>query len=187
MTAGALDTDRLTLTAWSEGDGELLARLARLPAVVRFIGDGSRWTAGRAAEVSSRNLAHWREHGFGWRVARLRAGGEAVGLIALSYAGADSGIAADAHEIGWWLDPAYWGHGLAREGAAAVRDEAFTRVRAPSVVARIQPGNAASLAVAAAIGLTRGPDGHGRFGEPIAVLALSADDWRTRARRGGRA
>lgn len=77
--------------------------------------------------------------------------------------------------------------GLAREGATAVRDDAFTRLGAPRVVARIAPANPASLRVAEAIGLTRHADSTGRAGEPIAVLPLSAPDWRTRGRQDGRA
>lgn len=121
-------------------------------------------------------IEHWRVHGFGWRVARAQ--GTAVGLIALSFAGEGAGINASEYEIGWWLAPSAWGRGLAREGAAAVRDEAFERVRAPSIVARIQPANAGSLGVAAAIGLRHETESIGRGGEPIAVLRLSAGRWR---------
>jgi RimJ/RimL family protein N-acetyltransferase len=157
----------------------MLGTLALTPAVVRYIGDGSPWTDARVQDVSAHNVEHWRRHGFGWRVATLTdhpASGP-VGFIMLGFAGDGAGIAADDYEIGWWLNPSVWGRGLAREGAAALRDEAFERVGAPSIAARIQPANRASLSVAAAIGLT--PDGEsvGRGGEPIAVLRLSAADW----------
>ena len=154
---------------------------------MRFIGEGTPWPPERAAEVAAHAAGHWREHGFGWRVATLTETGTAVGLIALNFAGADSGIGAGEYEIGWWLDPTAWGRGLAREGAAAVRDEAFTRLRAPGIAARVSPRNDASLAVAAAIRMARGDDSRGRFGEPIAVLRLSRDDWRRPARRAARA
>lgn len=154
---------------------------------MRYIGAGAPWTAERAAEVAGHAAEHWREHGFGWRVATLAETGAAVGFIALNFAGADSGIGADEYEIGWWLDPPAWGRGLAREGAAAVRDEAFDRLGAPGIAARVSPRNDASLAVAAGIGMTREDDATGRFGEPIAVLRLSRDGWRPRARRDGRA
>lgn len=154
---------------------------------MRFIGEGEPWTAERAAEVAEHATEHWREHGFGWRVATLVEPGTTVGLIALNFAGADSGIGADEYEIGWWLDPLAWGRGLAREGAAAVRDEAFARLGAPGIAARVSPRNDASLAVAASLGMTREDDSTGRFGEPIAVLRLSRDGWRRRARPDARA
>jgi RimJ/RimL family protein N-acetyltransferase len=171
-----LRTERMTLDPWTESDFALLAALARTPAVMRHIGDGATWTDARIADVAAHVLEHWRAHGFGWRVARVE--GAPLGLIALSFAGEGAGVDAREYEIGWWLAPSAWGRGLAREGAAAVRDEAFTRVGAPSIVARIQPANAGSLAVAAATGLSYESDSVGRGGEPIAVLRLGADRWR---------
>jgi RimJ/RimL family protein N-acetyltransferase len=171
-----LHTDRLALDPWTEGDDRLLGDLARTPAVMRYVGDGTTWSDARIHGVAAHVLAHWAEHGFGWRVARCD--GEPVGFIALNFAGEGAGIDAGEYEIGWWLAPAAWGRGLAREGAAAVRDEAFSRIGAPSIVARIAPANGRSLAVAAAIGLSHETESAGRTGEPIAVLRLGADRWR---------
>lgn len=180
--ADTLLTDRLALDPWTDADIAILARLAGTPAVVRHIGDGLTWSEVKVAEVSAHNVEHWRVHGFGWRVARPRAGGPAIGFVGLSFAGEGAGVDPGEHEIGWWLEPSAWGRGLAREGAAAVRDEAFGPVSAPSVLARIQPANAASLAVARAIGLRYRRDIRGRAGEPAVVLALSAAGWRARRR-----
>jgi RimJ/RimL family protein N-acetyltransferase len=171
-----LITERLTLDPWTEADFKLLSDLARTPAVMRYIGDGTTWTDARIAEVGAHVLEHWGAHGFGWRVARV--GGTPIGLIALNFAGEGAGVDAREYEIGWWLAPGAWGRGLAREGAAAVRDEAFAQVGAPSIIARIQPANAASRAVAAAIGLSYESDSVRRGGETIAVLRLEAHRWR---------
>ncbi len=121
-----LRTDRLTLEAWTEPDFALLGKLARTPAVMRYIGDGTTWTDARIADVAAHISEHWRLHDFGWRVARVD--GAPVGFIALNFAGDGAGVDPREYEIGWWLDPSAWGRGLAREGAAAVRDEAFERV-----------------------------------------------------------
>ncbi len=171
-----LRTDRMTLDPWTEADFKLLGDLARTPAVMRYIGDGTTWSDARIADVGAHVVDHWHRYGFGWRVARVEA--VPVGLIALNFAGEGAGVDASEYEIGWWLAPSAWGRGLAREGAAAVRDEAFERVGAPSIVARIQPANAGSLGVAAAIGLSHDTESVGRGGEPIAVLRLSAGSWR---------
>jgi RimJ/RimL family protein N-acetyltransferase len=168
----SLHTERLALDPWTAADGRLMADLARTPAVMRYIGDGAPWSDARIADVGARVLAHWRDHDFGWRVARED--GAPVGLIALNFAGEGSGVDSGEYEIGWWLAPSAWGRGLAREGAAAVRDEAFERVGAPSIVARIRPENAASLAVAAAIGLRYESQGIGRGGETFSLLRLSS-------------
>jgi RimJ/RimL family protein N-acetyltransferase len=113
---------------------------------------------------------HWRDHGFGWRAAVERDSGADVGLIALNRAEGAAGLADDDFEVGWWIDPVHWGNGYATEGGRAIVDEAFTRLDAPSVVARVQPENAASLRVAAALGLTVENDAVDRFGKPVRIL-----------------
>jgi pimeloyl-ACP methyl ester carboxylesterase/RimJ/RimL family protein N-acetyltransferase len=178
MPAEVLRTPRLRLEPWAGSHTEMLVRLASLPEVTRYIGDGQPWPANRALTLAEANREHWRRHGFGWRAAIDSASGRPIGLIALGFAGDGAGVPADEYEIGWWVDPDAWGRGLAREGAIALRDEAFGRVGAPSVVARIQPANLASLAVARALGLTAESTSAGRVGEPIAVLRLTAAAWR---------
>ena len=173
----ALQTARLRLDPWAASDFDLFAGLARTPAVMRYIGDGTTWTDARIHDVAAHIASHWTTHGFGWRVGRLH-DGTPVGLFALNFAGEGAGIDPAEYEIGWWLSPSAWGRGLAREGATAVRDDAFARIAAPSIVARIAPANAASLAVAAAIGLRHESESTGRGGETIAVLRLSVQDWR---------
>jgi RimJ/RimL family protein N-acetyltransferase len=170
-----LETERLRLVPWAPAHGVLLARLAAIPEVMRFIGTGATWPADRAREHHERALAHWRDHGFGWRAAVERASGREVGLIALNLAGPDvPELAADDHEVGWWLDPAVWGAGYASEGGRALVDEAFTRIGAPSVVARVRPANAASLRVASALGLRAEATAVDRLGMPVRILRLAA-------------
>jgi pimeloyl-ACP methyl ester carboxylesterase/RimJ/RimL family protein N-acetyltransferase len=173
-----LCTERLRLQPWSDAHTELLVELSAMPSVVRYIGDGAPWPRTRTHAVATANREHWRRHGFGWRAAYTPIAEQPIGLFALSFAGPGAGVDADEYEIGWWLHPAVWGQGLAREGAMAVRDEAFNRVGAPSIVARIQPTNHVSLRLAAAIGLTHESETTGRMGEPAAVLRLTAGDWR---------
>lgn len=168
-----LETPRLLLAQWSEADTALLARLSADARVVQYIGDGQPWRAERAAEVSRTVLEHWHAHGFGWRVALERESGEPIGFAALNYLGKGAaGLDVDELEIGWWLASDAWGRGLASESARAISQEAFTRARAQSVVARIQPENQASARVARRIGMSFEVEATGRFGEPIAVYRL---------------
>jgi RimJ/RimL family protein N-acetyltransferase len=175
VTAGALETSRLRLDRWGEEHTEMLVRLAALPEVMRYVGPGALLTREQAEEMAARVRRHWSEHGFGWRPASDKATGELVGFIALNFAGEGTvGLGAGEYEIGWWLAPEAWGRGLAREGAEALRDEAFGVLGAPSIVARIQPANARSIAVAEACGLTHDFDTTGKTGEPVAVYRLLA-------------
>ena len=167
----ALETARLRLEPWAPAHGGMLARLAALPAMMRHVGSGATWTAAEAEQRSARVLVHWRAHGFGWRAAVERDTGHAVGLIAVNLAGPDVAELDDHdYEIGWWIEPAAWGKGYATEGGHAIVDEAFARLGAPSVVARVRPANAASLAVAAALGLEHERDAVDRHGLPVGIL-----------------
>ena len=153
----------------------MLARLGSMPDVMTFIGPGELWSGQKAAEVSDAAVSHWTEHGFGWRVAQETASGRLVGFLGLNYAGeGTAGLAASEYEIGWWMDPSVWGRGYAREGGRAIRDEVLNRLGAPSVIARIQPANRRSFAVARGLGLTLDFDTTGRAGEPVSVYRLAS-------------
>ena len=56
-------------------------------------------------------------------------------------------------EIGYRLDPKYWGRGLATEAAIAVRDYAFESLALNRLISLIQPENIASIKVAEKIGM----------------------------------
>lgn len=175
-----LETERLLLAPWGAADVALLRVLASDLRVVRYILDGAPWTEAKTAAVSHAMHEHWLAHGFGWRVALARGSGRAIGFIGLNHAGeGTAGVDPGEFEIGWWLEPASWGRGLASEGARAVSAEAFTRVGAASVIARLQPGNAASAGVAEGLGMALETETTGRVGEPVRVYRLRRDDWAT--------
>ncbi len=69
-----LDTDRLSLDPWTDADGRLLADLARTPAVMRYIGDGTTWTDARIHGVAEHIAEHWRQP-------RIRLAGRAPGHV----------------------------------------------------------------------------------------------------------
>jgi [ribosomal protein S5]-alanine N-acetyltransferase len=74
-------------------------------------------------------------------------------------------------EIGYRIDPAYWGRGIATEAARAVRDHAFDDLRLPRVISLIHPDNIASRRVAEKNGMT--PEKETTFrGFPTIVFSL---------------
>jgi len=152
--ADTLETARLLLRPWGPDDVALLASLSANPRVVRHIGDGLPWTALKALTVSERAVAHWREHGIGWRVAVELASGRDIGFIGINVMGDGTpGLGPDEHEIGWWVAPEHWGFGYATEAARAVAADALARPQITTLTARIQPENRASIRVAQAIGM----------------------------------
>jgi RimJ/RimL family protein N-acetyltransferase len=175
MSSGSLETPRLRLDPWTEAHTDLLVHLSSIPEVMRFIGPGVPWSPAHAEQVAAAKRQHWIEHGFGWRPATEKATGELVGFMALNFAGTGTaGLDPSEYEIGWWLAPQAWGRGLAREGALAVRDEAFDALSAPSVIARMQPANKPSIAVARAAGLRHAFNTTGETGEPLVIYRLTA-------------
>jgi RimJ/RimL family protein N-acetyltransferase len=179
-----LTTDRLVLEPWRERHASELVRLSGDERVMRHISGGV-WTAGYAARRHVRALRHWAEHGFGWRAVHSRDDRAFLGLVSLIRLGTPiEGVAEPALEIGWWVDPSAWGLGIATEAAAAVLQEAFGRVGAETVVARLATANAGSARVTAKIGLLPFTETTGPGGEPMLICAMTRDEHR-RADRAG--
>ena len=169
-----IETERLHLERWSDAHLEPLVRMCGDPEVMRFIGDGSIWSPERAAETHERKLLLWVERGYGWRAALDRADGSWVGIAALQPVGEGvEGVDPEEVEIGWWIEPALWGHGYATEAARPLLDEAFGRVGLERVVARIQPANLASAGVARKLGLRHDRTTQGARGESIDIYLLA--------------
>jgi RimJ/RimL family protein N-acetyltransferase len=111
----------------------------------------------------------------GWR-AELR-DGTFVGRIGLNARRID-GI--DEVEVGYIIRRAFWGRGLATEGAAACIDWAFRRLGAERVISLIVPENERSIAVALRNGLKlNGETTHA--GMLHRIYAVRKDEWARRA------
>ncbi len=59
----------------------------------------------------------------------------------------------DLIELGYRLDPKYWGKGLASEAALAISQYAFERLRLDQIISIIDPKNTRSVGVASRIGM----------------------------------
>jgi RimJ/RimL family protein N-acetyltransferase len=109
-----LETGRLRLRLWRDEDLPTLAGWNADPIVMRHMGRGP-MSLDESAAALERYRRHWDEHGFGIWAAELVATGELVGRIGLSYHRAWP----DDPELGWLIDPAHVGQGLATEGGRA--------------------------------------------------------------------
>jgi RimJ/RimL family protein N-acetyltransferase len=58
-------------------------------------------------------------------------------------------------EIGFILDPAFWGRGLAHEALAAIIPRLFERFPVPAITADVDPRNAASLGLLKRLGFVQ--------------------------------
>jgi RimJ/RimL family protein N-acetyltransferase len=92
---------------------------------------------------------HWAEHGFGLLAIDDRETGALIGRSGLAY----HKVWPTDPEVGWKIDPARWGQGLATEAGAACIRWGFGELGFERLVSICLPGNAASRRVMAKLGL----------------------------------
>ena len=157
-----LRTERLVLRPVTAGDhGALLAHWTQ-PDVRRFLFDGAALSAAEVAETIEESIRDFAARGFGIWLIEL---GSAAGLVGTA-TGLDStatGLVGTAGlrplggsglEIFYSLAPGAWGHGYATEAARAVLEYGLGPLGLPEVLAEVDEGNAASVAVVKRLGMT---------------------------------
>ncbi|WP_135466721.1 GNAT family N-acetyltransferase [Crenalkalicoccus roseus] len=156
MSQPCFATPRLRLRPRRLADTEACLAMDREPGVTRFVDGPWKDPAGHRAFIEARTLGPW-PPGLGyWSVLDAAAGGFLGWVLLIPEDGEGPEI-----EIGWRLRPAAWGRGIATEAAAPVLRHGFVALGLPRIVAGIHAENAASLRVAAKLGLRpRGTAGH---------------------------
>jgi RimJ/RimL family protein N-acetyltransferase len=147
-----LETERLLLREFDEGDAAAFYVLGSDPAIIRYTGDpgGGLTSIDQAREVlRSRPMADYRKHGFGRWACVHKASGEVIGFAGLKYLDELGEV-----DIGFRLLPAYWGAGLATEACQAILAFGFRQLRLKQVIGLVNPENAASVRVLGKLGLT---------------------------------
>jgi RimJ/RimL family protein N-acetyltransferase len=147
-----LETERLLLREFDQGDAPAFYVLGSNPAIIRYTGDpdGGLKTIEQAREVlRSRPMADYQKYGFGrWACVR-KLSGEVIGFAGLKYLDDLNEV-----DIGVRLLPVYWGVGLATEACRAVIDYGFTRLGLEQIIGLVDPENTASVRVLEKLGLT---------------------------------
>ena len=148
-----LTTERLVLRPVTAQDHAVLLDHWTLPDVRRFLFDGAALSAAEVTETIEDSIRDFAAGGYGvWLVQeRLSPGQGRAGL--LGTAGLrpleDLGL-----EIFYSLAPGSWGRGYATEAARAVVEYARGPLGLPEVLAEVDEGNAASVAVIKRLGMT---------------------------------
>jgi RimJ/RimL family protein N-acetyltransferase len=148
-----IETERLILRPWSDADREPLSRITADPRVMEFF--PTVLTREESDTLIDRCDAHYREHGFTYFAAELRATGELIGFIGIARTPLPH--LAPLVEIGWRLAFEHWNRGLATEGARAALRYGFERLNLPEIVAFTATGNVRSRRVMEKLGMTRDP------------------------------
>ncbi|KAB2837494.1 GNAT family N-acetyltransferase [bacterium] len=147
-----LETPRLRLRPWKDSDLEPFARLNADPRVMEFFPKTlSREESDALAATIRERFQAW---GYGFWAAEMKANGAFIGFIGISHPAFQAPFT-PCTEIGWRLDRAYWGQGLATEGARAAASFAFEHLRLPELVSFTVPANLRSRAVMERLGMRR--------------------------------
>jgi RimJ/RimL family protein N-acetyltransferase len=173
-----IETARLQLRQWREGDLDAYDRICADPEVMQYIGSSAPLTREQSEAQIASFVRHWEEHGFGLWAVEHRASGVFIGFIGLTYH--DDWPYEHKTEVGWRLDRAYWGHGLATEGALASLRYGFEGLGLERIISIIRPANLASRRVAEKAGLTL--QGETRWqGVDVVWYAIDRNAWKAKS------
>jgi RimJ/RimL family protein N-acetyltransferase len=149
-----IDTERLILRPWRHADREPFARITADPRVMEFF--PAVLTGEQSDALIDRCDAHYRDHGFTFFAAELRATGELIGFIGLARTPFEAHFT-PCVEIGWRLAFEHWNRGLATEGARAALRYGFEQLNLAEIVALTVPANIRSRRVMEKLGMARDP------------------------------
>ncbi|GAB4187140.1 MAG: GNAT family N-acetyltransferase [Roseiflexaceae bacterium] len=179
-----LSTARLELRAFAASDAAQVFRIKSDPLVMRYFGELPMATAAEADQwVADTQQAFHDRRGIRWAIVN-RADGQLIGsggfwrLI-------------DAHaraEIGYELNPAWWGKGIMPEALTPMITFGFAVLGLHTIEAQIHPANTGSRRVLEKLGFVQEGYFRQNFYDPnesgfsdTAVFSLLHADWRMRS------
>ena len=144
-----LTTERLVLRPVTTDDHAVLLAHWAAPDVRRFLFDGEVLSPAEISEAIENSTRDFGRAGYGLWLIHQKGGTDLVGTAGLRPL-EDLGL-----EIFYSLAPASWGKGYATEAALAVVEHALGPLGLPEVLAEVDEGNTASIAVIERLGMTR--------------------------------
>jgi RimJ/RimL family protein N-acetyltransferase len=170
----AVETERLLLRPWREEDSVELQRLFSDPAV-----KGRRnLPPDRIARLAEGSLRQWRVNGFGPWAAIDKTSGSWIGRLGLDELDDWPGV--DKIEVGFELHKAWWGRGLATEGALAAVEFGFEQHGLQCIISVTAAAHGAARRVMEKAGLTyRGTRYWMNPDVPVVWYAIERAAWET--------
>jgi RimJ/RimL family protein N-acetyltransferase len=143
-----IETPRLALREWTDGDVAALFAITSDADVMRYIRDGKPITdVGRVRDWLDILTACYREHGYGrWAVVE-KDGGRVVGSYGFWPMAGEGEI-----DFGYMLARDCWGRGYATEAGRAALRHGFEQLGFTEVTAKVVPENAPSCRVLEKLG-----------------------------------
>jgi RimJ/RimL family protein N-acetyltransferase len=149
-----IDTQRLRLRPWVGVDREPFACLNGDAQVMEYF--PALLSRSESDALADRIQAHFEAHGWGLWAVEVPGVVAFAGFIGLARPRFESHFT-PCVEVGWRLDPRFWGHGYATEGASAAVTFGFETLALAEIVSFTVPTNVRSTRVMERIGMTRNP------------------------------
>jgi len=145
-----IETERILLRPFCIDDIAPFAKICANPNVMRYIADGKPVSRDIIAEKIPEWIELYEKQKYGLMALVMRKTKELIGFCGFIHQTVDGD---EYIELGYRLDEAYWGKGIATEAAVAVRDYAFSVLEIPMLISIIHHQNDASKRVAKKVGM----------------------------------
>lgn len=170
------ETERLLLCLWRTEDLEPLAQIFAKERVWRYPFKRG-WTREETHDFLNRKIDEWQHRGYSQWAVESKDQAELIGFLGLAPPDFLPEVMPTV-EVGWRLDPEWWGRGLATEGGRAALQYAFEILGLREVVSIYEPENVASGRVMERLGMKRFVDTtHPTLGVPLRVYRLTSSEW----------
>ncbi|MGI8793971.1 MAG: GNAT family N-acetyltransferase [Acidimicrobiales bacterium] len=164
-----VETDRLLLRLWREDDLDQLAHIFSQEPVWRYPFKRG-WTRQETEEFLYRKIGEWEHRGFSQWAVDVKAENQLIGFLGRAPPEFLPEVMPTV-EVGWRLDPRWWGQGLAL-------NYAFETLNLDEVVSIYEPENVASGRVMERLRMKRFMDTvHPSLGVPLRVYKVTSSEW----------
>lgn len=171
MTIPTLRTRRLRLRPFEEADSERLHCILGEEGILRYFPNPEPPPLERVERLVAHQLEHWEEHRLGWWAVEPIEDPELIGWVGLQFL-PETGET----EVAYLLSKAYWGQGLATEGARASLQFGFEKLGLETIIALVHPENWASIRVIEKLAM-RFVDQANYFGMDLYRYSLDVSSW----------
>ena len=144
-----LETHRLVLRDFQQEDLHQLAPILANPKVMEFSPTGILSVSQVQAKIDS-FIASYKEFGFGKWAVIFKESNQLIGYCGIAVEKIDK---VDEREIGYRLDPEFWGKGLATEAASTTLQYGFEQLKFPYLLGIVERENVASVRVLEKLGM----------------------------------
>lgn len=167
-----IQTSRLQIIPLEESDFSQALDMMRNPEVMRFIGNGVK-TNEEARSLFEQFLSHQKKFGHSLGKVIDKSDGSFIGLGGVVHYALEENN--PTVEVGYWLNPPYWGKGYASEIAKHCVDWAFENLAIDRIVGVTDPENSASQRVLQKAGLV--PEGTADYkGREVQLFSRKAPE-----------